>query len=69
MTRLLIGLLRLYQIGLSPFFGQQCRFNPTCSQYGIECIHKHGAWRGVVLTLKRLSRCHPWHAGGSDPVP
>ena len=69
MTRLLIGLIRLYQIVLSPFFGQQCRFNPTCSQYGIECIQKHGAWRGAVLTLKRLSRCHPWHAGGSDPAP
>lgn len=69
MPRVLVALIRLYQIVLSPFFGQQCRFNPTCSHYAIESIQKHGAWRGLGLTLKRLSRCHPWHAGGSDPVP
>ena len=69
MTRALVALIRLYQIALSPFFGQQCRFHPTCSHYAIESIHKHGAWRGLGLTLKRLSRCHPWHAGGSDSVP
>ena len=59
----------MYQIALSPFFGQQCRFNPTCSHYAIEAIQKHGALSGMVLTVKRLFRCHPWHAGGSDPVP
>ena len=69
MTHILVAFVRLYQIALSPFFGQQCRFNPTCSHYAIESIQKHGAWRGLGLTLKRLSRCHPWHAGGSDPVP
>ncbi|CAN4277007.1 COG0759 Uncharacterized conserved protein [Methylophilaceae bacterium] len=69
MTRFLVALIRLYQISLSPFFGQQCRFNPTCSYYAIESIQKHGTWRGLGLTLKRISRCHPWHAGGSDLVP
>lgn len=69
MERFLIGLIRFYQLALSPFFGQQCRFSPTCSQYAIESIQKHGAWRGFGLTVRRLSRCHPWHAGGSDPVP
>ncbi|MES2580882.1 MAG: membrane protein insertion efficiency factor YidD [Pseudomonadota bacterium] len=69
MTRFLIACIRLYQVALSPFFGQQCRFHPTCSHYAIACIQKHGALSGVVLTIKRLARCHPWHAGGSDPVP
>ena len=69
MKKLLIVFIKMYQIALSPFFGQQCRFNPTCSHYAIEAIQKHGALSGMVLTIKRLSRCHPWHAGGSDPVP
>jgi putative membrane protein insertion efficiency factor len=69
MTKLLIALIRLYQLALSPFFGQQCRFTPTCSQYAIESIQTHGALKGFLLTIKRLSRCHPWHVGGHDPVP
>lgn len=69
MSRLLIGLIRIYQWTLSPFFGQQCRFSPTCSQYAIEAINKHGALRGSAYTIRRLSHCHPWHAGGHDPVP
>ncbi|PPC88304.1 MAG: membrane protein insertion efficiency factor YidD [Methylotenera sp.] len=69
MTRILVAFIRLYQIALSPFFGQQCRFNPSCSHYAIESIQKHGTWCGLGLALKRLSRCHPWHAGGNDPVP
>ena len=69
MTRILIVFIRLYQIMLSPFFGQQCRFHPTCSHYAIECMQKHGALKGTFFTLKRLSRCHPWHDGGHDPVP
>lgn len=69
MTRFLIAFIRLYQVALSPFFGQQCRFHPTCSHYAIACIQKHGAIRGAGLSVKRLARCHPWHAGGSDPVP
>jgi uncharacterized protein len=69
MAKILIMLIKGYQIVLSPFFGQQCRFTPTCSYYAIECIQKHGAFKGFLLTIKRLSHCHPWHVGGHDPVP
>ena len=69
MTTLLVTLVKLYQWTLSPFFGQQCRFTPTCSHYAIEALITHGAARGLLLTVKRVSRCHPWHAGGHDPVP
>jgi uncharacterized protein len=69
MEKLLIMLIKGYQIALSPFFGQHCRFTPTCSHYAIECIQRHGALRGFLLTIKRLSHCHPWHVGGHDPVP
>jgi len=68
-TRILIGLIRVYQYTLSPFLGAHCRFTPTCSHYGIEALREHGAWRGIWLTLRRLSCCHPWHEGGHDPVP
>ncbi len=69
MTRLLIGLLRAYQYLLSPFFGQHCRFMPTCSQYAIDALREHGPWRGSMLAARRVLRCHPWHPGGLDPVP
>mgnify|MGYP003433296607 len=69
MARLLIACIRAYQIMLSPFFGQQCRFTPTCSHYAIESIQLHGAFKGLILAIKRISRCHPWHVGGHDPVP
>jgi putative membrane protein insertion efficiency factor len=69
MARILIFFIRLYQIALSPFFGQQCRFTPTCSQYALEAINKHGAVLGGAYTLKRLCKCHPWHPGGHDPIP
>ncbi|MDE0153897.1 MAG: membrane protein insertion efficiency factor YidD [Gammaproteobacteria bacterium] len=69
MTRLLIGLLRAYQYLLSPFFGQHCRFTPTCSQYAIDALREHGPWRGSMLAARRVLRCHPWHPGGLDPVP
>lgn len=69
MARLLIWIVKAYQLVLSPFFGQQCRFYPTCSQYAIEAIQKHGALRGVYYTVRRLFRCHPWCDGGHDPVP
>lgn len=69
MARLIIGLIKLYQYCLSPYFGQQCRFAPTCSCYAQEALTRHGAVRGAWLTLKRLLRCHPWHPGGFDPVP
>ncbi len=69
MAQLLIGLIKFYQFVLSPYFGQQCRFSPTCSQYAVEAINKHGALWGFAYTIRRLSHCHPWHAGGHDPVP
>ena len=69
MKRLLIALIRLYRRTLSPFIGQQCRFEPTCSHYGEEAIAKHGALRGTILTVWRLLRCGPWSKGGYDPVP
>jgi putative membrane protein insertion efficiency factor len=64
-----IGLIKVYQFTLSPFFGKQCRFIPTCSQYGIEAIQKHGALKGSWLTIKRILRCHPWGGSGYDPIP
>jgi putative membrane protein insertion efficiency factor len=67
--RLTILLLRAYRFFLSPWFGNSCRFFPSCSNYSEEAIRRHGFWRGSLLTLKRLGRCHPWHAGGHDPVP
>ncbi len=69
MRHLLIFLVRAYRLLLSPFLGNNCRFYPSCSCYAIEALQRHGALRGSWLTLRRLSRCHPWHAGGFDPVP
>jgi len=69
MKRLLTWLIKLYQFLLSPFFGQQCRFYPTCSEYALEAINKHGAIRGAFYAMRRLLRCHPWCAGGHDPIP
>ncbi|EHQ30197.1 membrane protein insertion efficiency factor YidD [Mucilaginibacter paludis] len=64
-----IALIKLYQILLSPILGAQCRYTPTCSQYGIEAIKKYGAFKGGWLTLKRIARCNPWGGHGHDPVP
>lgn len=69
MRRIMIFLIKLYQIILSPFVGQHCRFYPSCSAYSLEAVEKHGAMRGMWLSIKRISRCHPWHEGGIDPVP
>ncbi|MEI6227807.1 MAG: membrane protein insertion efficiency factor YidD [Methylophilaceae bacterium] len=69
MAHLLIWLIKMYQILLSPFVGQQCRFSPTCSQYALDAINKHGALRGAYYAIRRLLRCHPWHPGGHDPAP
>ncbi len=69
MKALLLLLLRGYQLGISPFLGQTCRFYPTCSNYAIEAIGVHGTVKGSWLTTKRLCKCHPWHPGGVDPVP
>ena len=62
-------LIRGYQLAISPMFGPRCRFYPSCSHYGLEAIETHGALRGTWLAVKRISRCHPFHEGGFDPVP
>lgn len=67
--RLLIGLVRGYRLLLSPWLGSVCRFTPTCSAYALVALERHGARRGGALTVARLLRCHPWCAGGHDPVP
>lgn len=67
--RLLLALIRGYQRYLSPLLGSNCIYQPTCSQYTYEAIAKHGIWRGTWLGIKRIARCHPFHAGGYDPVP
>lgn len=67
--KLLISLIRLYQITLSPFFGQQCRFTPSCSEYTRQAVERYGAWRGSWLGIRRIVRCQPFCKGGYDPVP
>ena len=69
MTRLLIGLVKAYRLLLSPWLGSSCRFEPTCSAYSLQALDRFGAVKGSYLTLTRLVRCHPWCAGGFDPVP
>ncbi|MDA9719953.1 membrane protein insertion efficiency factor YidD [bacterium] len=61
--------IKLYQILLSPLIGPSCRFTPTCSNYAIEAINKYGPVKGLWLTIKRISKCHPWGGCGNDPVP
>ncbi len=65
----LIALVRFYRLMLSPWLGSACRFEPTCSAYALQALQQHGAARGGYFVLKRLGRCHPWCAGGHDPVP
>lgn len=64
-----VALIRFYQAAISPYFPPTCRYTPTCSQYGLEAIKKHGPFKGVWLTLRRLVSCHPWGGSGYDPVP
>jgi putative membrane protein insertion efficiency factor len=68
-THVLMALVRAYRYFLSPWLGSACRFEPTCSRYALEALDRHGAWTGSLLTTGRLLRCHPWCAGGHDPVP
>jgi uncharacterized protein len=67
--RTLITLVRGYRLLLSPWLGSQCRFEPTCSAYALDALQVHGAAGGSYLAVRRLLRCHPWCAGGHDPVP
>lgn len=67
--RVLIALVRGYRLLLSPWLGSACRFEPTCSAYALQALQQHGAAAGSALTVGRLLRCHPWCAGGHDPVP
>jgi putative membrane protein insertion efficiency factor len=66
---LMIKLVRGYQLLISPFLGNNCRYLPSCSAYTIEAMEKWGPWRGLWLGIRRVGRCHPFHAGGYDPVP
>jgi putative membrane protein insertion efficiency factor len=69
LRHLFIGLIKLYQLCLSPLIGPSCRFHPTCSYYAIEAIKHHGCVIGGWLSVKRILKCHPLHPGGLDPVP
>lgn len=69
MKRVFIALVRGYQLMISPFTANHCRFMPTCSRYAIVAIERHGAWRGSWLAVKRISRCRPGCEGGVDEVP
>jgi len=65
----LIGLLKAYRFAISPLYGQVCRYHPTCSAYALEAVTTHGSIKGSWLAVRRIGRCHPWAAGGYDPVP
>ena len=69
MQRFLMALVRGYRLTLSPWLGSSCRFEPTCSVYSLGALQAHGAMAGTYLTVVRIARCHPWCAGGHDPVP
>jgi putative membrane protein insertion efficiency factor len=69
MRRVLLALVRAYQFAVRPLLGAHCRFYPSCSDYAREALERHGAARGAWLALRRIARCHPYHAGGYDPVP
>ena len=62
-------MIRAYQLLLAPVLPPSCRYYPSCSHYAAEAVERHGPWRGGVLALRRLARCHPWGGGGYDPVP
>ncbi|MFN7300403.1 MAG: membrane protein insertion efficiency factor YidD [Bacteroidia bacterium] len=69
LTKFLVFLVRIYQRVLSPLLPPSCRYTPTCSQYAVEALKKHGPWRGLILSVRRFTRCHPWGGSGYDPVP
>lgn len=65
----LLGLIKFYRLGISPFLPSRCRFMPSCSEYAYSALQEYGILQGVNLTVKRLLRCHPWGAAGLDPLP
>lgn len=69
MKKILLSIIKFYQRAISPLTPPTCRFHPTCSQYGFEAIETHGALKGSWLAIRRISKCHPFHEGGYDPVP
>jgi uncharacterized protein len=69
LSKLLIGLVRFYQLAISPFLGNNCRYTPTCSNYMIQAIQKHGVIKGIQLGVKRFGSCRPKGGHGWDPVP
>jgi uncharacterized protein len=68
-ARVLIGLISLYRRWVSPLLPPSCRFHPTCSEFALEALRQHGLVKGGALAVHRIGRCHPWSAGGPDPVP
>lgn len=68
-ARAVMMLVQAYRVCLSPLIGPRCRFAPTCSAYALEALAVHGAWRGTMLAVRRVLRCHPWGGSGFDPVP
>ncbi len=69
MKKLVLTLIKIYQYTISPLTGRNCRYYPTCSAYALGAVEKYGSFKGSILALKRILRCHPFHAGGFDPVP
>ncbi len=73
MKKLIVNILilpiRFYQLAISPMLSPSCRYVPTCSQYAVEALRKHGPFKGLWLAVKRILRCHPWGGSGYDPVP
>lgn len=68
-SKLIVGLVRFYQLAISPWLGSSCRYSPTCSQYMINAVNEWGPLKGFWLGIKRIGRCHPWGGDGHDPVP
>ena len=69
LARILIGLVRFYQMAISPWTPAACRYTPTCSAYAVDALREHGVLRGLWLSVRRVARCHPWGGYGYDPVP
>lgn len=69
MRGLILFLIKMYRLILSPLLPPQCRFTPSCSEYALQAVEHHGAIRGLYLSARRVLKCHPFHAGGYDPVP